>query len=38
MNVPPTATAGDADRILLVDDDPTNLDILRRSSTGMATS
>ena len=34
MNVPPTATAGDADRILLVDDDPTNLDILRNTLDG----
>ena len=34
MNVPPTATAGDADRILLVDDDPTNISILRNTLDG----
>ena len=34
MNLPPSATAGDADRILLVDDDPTNLDILRHTLNG----
>ena len=34
MTVPPTATAGNADHILLVDDDPTNLDILRHALDG----
>ena len=34
MNLPPTETADDADRILLVDDDPTNLDILRQTLDG----
>jgi DNA-binding NtrC family response regulator len=34
MSQPPVAPAGDADRILLVDDDPANLDILRQTLDG----
>ncbi len=34
MSQPPLTPAGDADRILLVDDDPGNLDILRQTLDG----